>query len=100
MILTINFKKMIILVLNCGSSSIKYKLFENEKVLTFGLIEKIGEPNSKIKNHSQGIKLMMTQLLKSKQIKNISDIKAIGHRVVHGGQLAKSCLINNKFSLC
>jgi len=87
---------MKILVLNCGSSSIKYKLFENKEPLTSGLIERIGEKNSKIKNHKQGIKIMLKQLLKTKKIKSIKEIKAVGHRVVHGGELSKSCIINKK----
>ena len=87
---------MKILVLNCGSSSIKYKLFEDENPLTQGLIERIGEKGSKIKNHKQGIKIMLQQLTESKKIKKLSEIKAVGHRVVHGGELSKSCLINKK----
>jgi len=87
---------MKILVLNCGSSSIKYKLFENKELLTSGLIERIGEKGSKIKNYKQGLSLMLEQLAESKKIKNISEIKAIGHRVVHGGMLSKSCIIDKK----
>ena len=85
-----------ILVLNCGSSSIKYNLFENGKSLTSGLIEKIGEKDSKVKNHTQGIKLMVKQLLESGKIKSIKDISCVGHRVVHGGELSKPSIINNK----
>jgi len=87
---------MKILVLNCGSSSIKYKLFENKEPLTDGLIERIGEKGSKIKNHKQGIKIMLKQLLKTKKIKAIKEIKVVGHRTVHGGELSKSCIINKK----
>lgn len=87
---------MKILVLNCGSSSIKYRLFEGDKELAIGLIEKIGEKGSKIRDHKQGIALMIKQLLESKKIKSVSEIKAIGHRVVHGGELSKSCIINRK----
>ena len=84
---------MKILVLNCGSSSIKYKLFEGEEVLTLGLIERIGEKGSRIKNHEQGIQIMVKELIESGRIKSLSEIKAVGHRVVHGGKLSKSCLI-------
>ncbi|MEM2956414.1 MAG: acetate kinase [Candidatus Pacearchaeota archaeon] len=84
---------MKILVLNCGSSSIKYKLFENKEIAS-GLIEKIGEKGSKIRNHKEGIRLMLKQLLETKKIRSISEIDAIGHRVVHGGRLSKSCIIN------
>jgi len=87
---------MKILVLNCGSSSIKYEFFENQELLTSGLIEKIGEIGSKIKSYKQGLQLMLNQLLESKKIKSISDIKAVGYRVVHGGKLSKSCIIDNR----
>lgn len=85
-----------ILVLNCGSSSIKYELFEHQKSLTQGLIERIGEKGSKIKDHQQGIQIMIQKLLESKIIKSLLEIKAVGHRVVHGGELSKSCVINKK----
>lgn len=87
---------MKVLVLNCGSSSIKYELFENQDSLTEGLVEKIGEKGSKIKTYKQGIKLMIDQLLKSGKIKSIDDIKSVGHRVVHGGELSESCIIDKK----
>lgn len=87
---------MKILVLNCGSSSIKYKLFENENLLVEGLIEKIGEKKSKIKNHKQGIKLVLEELLKSNKIKNFKEINAVGHRVVHGGKLTKPVVIDKR----
>ncbi|HDQ59823.1 MAG TPA: acetate kinase, partial [Candidatus Woesearchaeota archaeon] len=85
---------MKILVLNCGSSSIKYEVFEKEDSIFHGLIEKIGEKSSKVKNHEQGIKLMLNKL-EEKNIR-ISSISAVGHRVVHGGLFAKPSLINQK----
>ena len=87
---------MKILVLNCGSSSIKYRLFDNQKSVFSGLIEKIGEKNSGIKNYESGLRLMLKQLLKSKKIKAVSEIKAVGHRVVHGGNLSKPCITDKK----
>lgn len=87
---------MKILVLNCGSSSIKYKLFENGNSLAGGLIEKIGEKGSKIKTYKHGIDLMVKQLIESGKIKTINEIGAVGHRVVHGGMLSKSCVIDKK----
>lgn len=87
---------MKILVLNCGSSSIKYKLYDDSRELTGGLIEKIGEKGSKIKTYKQGIKIMINGLLESRKIKSLDEIKAVGHRVVHGGMLSQSCLIDNK----
>jgi len=87
---------MKILVLNCGSSSIKYKLFEGKELLAEGLIERIGEKGSKIKNHAQGLKLMIEQLIQSRKIKHIDEIDAVGHRVVHGGKVTKPTIIDNK----
>ena len=79
---------MKILVINCGSSSIKYKLyvFPKRKLLARGFIEKIGEENSPIKNHSQGIKKVFSSLLDEKVISKVKEISLIGHRVVHGGE--------------
>jgi acetate kinase len=70
---------MKILVINCGSSSIKYKLFDmpQEKLFKKGLIEHIGEKGSKIHDHYTGLKIILT---------GTHAIQAIGHRVVHGGE--------------
>ena len=85
-----------ILVLNCGSSSLKYSLFENDKFLIKGLIDKIGEKNSKIKDHGAAINLMIKQLLESDKIISLSELGAIGHRVVHGGDISKSSVVNKE----
>jgi acetate kinase len=97
---------MKIFVVNCGSSSIKYQLFDIEKeiVLAKGLVERIGmegstlkhTPNGKytvdipaeIPNHSEGIKMVVNVLTNAEYgvIKDMSEIDAIGHRVVHGGE--------------
>ncbi len=108
---------MKILVLNCGSSSIKYKLFEIEKkeVIAQGGVEKIGLPDSflvvKLPNgekvqfdkpmpeHTIGIELILSALTDEKIgcIKNLSEIDAVGHRVVHGGErFNKSVLITEE----
>lgn len=98
-----------ILVLNCGSSSIKYRLFDNKfNTLLYGIIERIG-PNAQLvhhkgkktlkkkadaKNHAQGVKLMI-KLLHDPEwgaIKRVTEISVVGHRVVHGGQFAKTSL--------
>ncbi len=81
---------MSILVINSGSTSLKYKLFNNKlKVLNKGLIEGIG---GKVKNHHQALSLALLNL--KSQIK---DIKVVGHRVVHsGGQFSKPTKINQK----
>ncbi len=97
---------MKILVVNSGSSSIKYQLFDmtDESVLAKGLVERIGIPNSiinyypsgkealktsqDIPNHKMGIKVLMDALLHPEYgvIKNMSEISAVGHRVVHAGE--------------
>lgn len=92
---------MKILVINCGSSSIKFKLFEmpEEALISYGNVEKIGEEISifkysgkrqiekkqKIKNHQEGLEIIAKTLLEN-EIKNIDEIKGVGHRVVHGGE--------------
>ena len=96
---------MKVLVVNCGSSSIKYQLInmENEEVMAKGYLEKIGLPDSflthkvngekyriekVITNHEEGIKLVLEQLLDENYgvIKDLKEIDAVGHRVVHGGE--------------
>ena len=96
---------MKVLVLNCGSSSLKYQLInmENEEVMAKGYLEKIGLPDSflthtvngekhkieeKVNNHEEGIKLVVDQLLDNEYgvIKDLKEIDAVGHRVVHGGE--------------
>jgi len=91
---------MKILVINAGSSSIKYKLFEIEKnkqkELYKGMIEKIGQKNG-VKTHKEAIKKALENLIKSKKIKHLEEIEAIGHRVVHGGETyTKPTLITKK----
>lgn len=97
--------RMNILVINCGSSSIKYQLINREKrkVLAKGLLEKIGETNSsqvhyiggkiikkqdEVANYEEGLRNTLALLLDEKKgaIKDASEISAVGHRVVHGGE--------------
>ena len=97
---------MIILVVNCGSSSLKYQLInmENEAVMAKGLVERIGIEGSMLKHspagkdsvvfnvaipdHKVAIKLVLDALVDSQHgvIKSLDEIDAIGHRVVHGGE--------------
>ena len=104
---------MKILVLNCGSSSIKYKLFEMEskEVIAQGGIEKIGMKGSFLKltlpdgqkvmlegeilEHRAGIEYILGVLLSEKYgcIKSIDEINAVGHRVVHGGERFNSSVL-------
>ena len=107
---------MNILVINAGSSSIKYQLIdmEEEKVLAKGLVEKIGLKDSKIthkvngkateiekplNNHADGLDLVLKVLVDEKigVIKSLSEISAIGHRILHGGgKYDKAVIIDNK----
>jgi len=96
---------MKILVINSGSSSVKYQLFQmpEETVIARGLLEKIGEENSffcqksikgeielknQIKNHEDGINFIISMLTDSIHgvISSVNEIEGIGHRVVHGGE--------------
>ncbi len=108
---------MKILVLNSGSSSIKYQLFRmtDEAVLAKGMVQRIGIQNSfldhktisgeeihidqAISDHNKGIQLVMETLLHRDYgvLQDITEISAIGHRVVHGGEKFKvSTLINDE----
>jgi acetate kinase len=102
-----------ILTLNCGSSSIKYRLFDrNFNTIMEGLIEKIGEKGTQlvhtkgddtlkraaeVKNHRQAVELMLKMLHDREwgAIKKVTEISVVGHRVVHGGQLTKPGLVSN-----
>ena len=107
---------MKVLVLNCGSSSIKYQLFDMPagEVLAKGLVQKIGEAEGKIDqssssgnvalvervpDHVAGLKKAIELLTKGDKapLKDIAEISAVGHRVVHGGEkFAKTVLINDE----
>jgi acetate kinase len=108
---------MEILTLNCGSSSVKYQLYrwEQKKILAKGIVERVTVGgsfishevmgNDKIKiekncpTHKEAISLIMETLTSSEYgvIKDISDIKAVGHRTVHGGEkFNKSVIIDDK----
>ena len=71
------------LVLNCGSSSIKYRLFDGEQSVTKGIVERIGQHDSDVADHRVGLQRVMDHLGTY-----LSDggLDAIGHRVVHGGE--------------
>jgi acetate kinase len=104
---------MIILVINSGSSSIKYQLFDMNKteVLAKGSVEKIGMQGSFLQNtrndgdnvkligeivdHQAGIEYIFGILISDKHgsIKSMKDVNAVGHRVVHGGEKFKSNVI-------
>lgn len=107
---------MKILVINCGSSSLKYQLIdmENESVLAKGLVERIGIEGSiltqkangdkyiieqPMNDHKDAIKLVLGALVDKEHgvISNMSEISAVGHRVVHAGEkYSNSALINDE----
>src|SRR3989338_4151793 len=95
-------KELTILILNCGSSSVKYSLFrviwidsENDfALITDGQVEAIGQEGSSIKNHRQAIRKILDAIsLKDYTYRNID---AVGHRVVHGGEYFRKPVLINK----
>ena len=107
---------MKILVVNCGSSSLKYQLIDmdTETVMAKGTYERIGQPNSflthKVKGekyelthpaptHEEAIAFMIEQLTHPEYgvIKDLKEINAVGHRIVHGGEkFSKSVLVTDE----
>ncbi len=109
---------MVILVLNCGSSSIKYQVIDmkccgDSKLLAKGLVDRVGlaqgllthkpvgkeiyEIERPIENHTVGIKLVLEALVDSVHgvIESLEELKAVGHRVAHGGEhFAQSCIVD------
>ena len=118
----INYKlysQMVILVLNCGSSSIKYQVLDvvdaSQTLLAKGLVERIGlaegdlthKPQGKdkyevkcpIPDHTTGIRLVLDALTHPEHgvIKSLDELKAAGHRVAHGGEFfTDSCLVDEE----
>lgn len=107
---------MKVLVVNCGSSSLKYQLIETEteEVLAKGLCERIGidgrlthapvgkekiEKEIAMPNHTVAVQLVLEQLTDAEHgvLKSLDEIRAVGHRVVHGGEkFAKSIVITKE----
>lgn len=105
-----------VLVVNCGSSSIKYQVFDmtNESVLAKGLVDRVGIPGTTLEHkptgkdevvikkdlpdHTEGMKLVLEVLVNEEYgvIKDMNEIGAVGHRVVHGGEtFANSVVIDD-----
>ena len=104
---------MKILVINSGSSSIKFQLFEMpaQTVLASGMVERIGEDNSVFKlettdkeikiefaiaNHQIGLEYMVNELMVHKVIGRVDEIDRVGHRVVHGGEKFSAPILINE----
>jgi len=106
---------MVILTLNCGSSSVKYQLYDwtRREVLANGLVERVTQAGSRIvhkvpgrdeytydhecPDHTEAIQLIMDTLVDPKQgaITSMDEVMAVGHRVVHGGEKFKKSVIVN-----
>ena len=106
---------MKVLVINCGSSSLKYQLIDmvNEEALAQGLVERIGIEGSvltqkvegkdkyivkeEMKDHKDAIRLVLAALVDENNgvIKSMDEISAVGHRVVHGGEKYKESVVIN-----
>ncbi len=104
---------MVILTLNCGSSSAKYQIYDwsAQEVLAVGVVERIGQDYSTIEHnakgkeeyqarfssptHKEAIELIIATILDTELgvIQQIDEIKAVGHRVLHGGELFKKSVI-------
>lgn len=107
---------MNILVLNCGSSSLKYQLINtaDETVMAKGLVERIGIEGSKLthkpsgkdnlvveepmKDHEIAVKLVLDALVDDNAgvISDVSEIAAVGHRVLHGGKFYSDSIVVNE----
>ena len=102
---------MKILSINSGSSSLKFKMYEmpEEKVLIYGYMEKIGgessykiitdkvmEYHEKLKTHGDAVKVLIDALFENNIIKDLSEIKGIGHRIVNGAGHYKPELITDE----
>ena len=105
---------MLLLSVNSGSSTLKFRLYSmpEEKVITKGSFERIGSSDSdytirvndekiylkkEIKNHEEAVSTLLTELVEKNIVNSLDDIKAVGHRVVHGGVLySKSVLITKR----
>lgn len=99
-----------ILIINAGSSSLKFSLcnMPSATEIVNGLVEKIGEGDSfyslkfngqkiekqkNIKNHSEAVQVMLKELLENKFIETVEEIKAVGHRVLHGGEIYSESVV-------
>jgi len=93
---------MKLLSVNAGSSSLKFRVYEmpEEKLLMKGMFERIGldgssynirvgeskiQKEAEITNHKDAVDILLEELVKEKIVKDLSEIKAVGHRIVHGG---------------
>ena len=102
-----------VLAVNCGSSSLKFQLFEmdTESVITSGIIERIGMEDSiftikyngtkdkkvfAVPTHKEAVQVLLDTLIEKKIVERLDEIKGIGHRVVQGGPyFDSSCVVDD-----
>ncbi|WP_433344518.1 acetate/propionate family kinase [Micromonospora sp. CA-111912] len=78
-----------VLVLNCGSSSVKYRLYDGDEVRASGTVERVGEPEGGPADHETAVREILGRL-------DLAGLVAVGHRVVHGGRrFAEPVLIDD-----
>lgn len=105
---------MKVLAVNAGSSTLKFRLYEmpEKQLLMKGNMERIGlsdshysiriggekiEKEAVISDHSEAVQLLLKELMENKVIRSLKEIKAVGHRVVHGGnKYSKSVVLNKR----
>ena len=103
-----------IMAVNAGSSSLKFQLLEmpSEKLITSGIVERIGmknsvfaikvngdkiEETSDIDNHGEAVNILLNKLIELKIIASFDEISGVGHRVVHGGdKIAESLVLEQE----
>lgn len=100
----------IVMSVNAGSSSLKFQVYEmpSEKVLAKGLVERIGLDEgifsitvdgekfteiTDIPNHEKAVSMLIDALLKHHVVEKLEDIKAVGHRMVHGGEFYSDSVV-------
>lgn len=101
---------MKIMVINAGSSSVKFQLFEmpEEKVIVAGVVERIGLKDSiytikrngtknekvfDVKDHNEAVEMILKDLVSLGILKSLDEIKGVGHRIVQGGEFFKSSVL-------
>ena len=99
-----------IMAVNAGSSSLKFQMYEmpEEKVLISGYVEKIGQKDSfwtvkingekvktekYLKNHTEAVQVLIDELLENHVVESLDEIKGVGHRVLHGGEVYSNSVI-------
>ena len=103
---------MFVLVVNAGSSTLKYALFRNKETECSGMADRIGFPDSSVSikaknsgekkiilplnNHQDAIREILRILVDSGAVKSLDEIEAIGHRVVHGGEMFSESVVIDK----